>query len=365
MAKERIRRRVVIHGKTQWITGSTEQEYAENLFKAMGGASTAQKNHKHDFRQFADDWFQVFSKPNIDRTTAVTYERQLRLYIYPAFEGLFIEDLLPADVQRLFNSMDAGQPQKAKATKQKVKTVLNMIFQQAIEDGLIVRNPLTSKSIRIKGAASQVTKLYSVEQMQYIAAHIADVVKCEDRRYIALQALHPLRLEEVLGLRWKDIDLENGIIHVRNTVTHPTRNQPVFAEKTKTDASRRRIRLVEQIQGFLMSGALDSFVVGGKEPLSYQQVRRMCERIQKDIGFNERITPQRFRTTVLTDLYDATKDIKQAQAAAGHTTAAMTLKHYVQGREKVNDTAAPIASVYGLVCDRPCDTVEGPQSVVT
>ena len=52
--------------------------------------------------------------------------------------------------------------------------------------------------------------------------------------------------------------------------------------------------------------------------------------------------------TVLTDIYDTTKDIKQAQAAAGHTTAAMTLKHYVKGRNSTANTAAPVASLYGL-----------------
>ena len=51
---------------------------------------------------------------------------------------------------------------------------------------------------------------------------------------------------------------------------------------------------------------------------------------------------------MLTDLYDMTKDIKQAQAAAGHTTAAMTLKHYVKGRSEHRNTAVPIASAYGL-----------------
>lgn len=71
-------------------------------------------------------------------------------------------------------------------------------------------------------------------------------------------------------------------------------------------------------------------MVGGDAPFSYTQVRRMCGRIQKDMRFEQRIIPNRFRTTVLTDLYDSTKDIKQTQAAAGHTTAAMTLRHYVQ-----------------------------------
>lgn len=33
--------------------------------------------------------------------------------------------------------------------------ILNMVFEQAIEDGLIQRNPLHSRSIRITGQASK------------------------------------------------------------------------------------------------------------------------------------------------------------------------------------------------------------------
>lgn len=351
MARDRIRRRVVINGKTQWITGNTEQEYAERLMKAMNKAALAQQLAKHEFKAYAEHWFEVFSKPNVSQTTAVTYERQMRHYIYPVFEGMFVEDIRTADVQQFFNSMGAGKYRITKASKLKVKNVLNMILEQAVEDGLLPRNLLTSRNLRVTGAASKVTPVYSVEQMRNIVAHIGDVKRQNDRHYIALQALHPLRLEEVLGLRWEDIDRENNIIHVRNTVTHPTRNQGVFEEKTKTDASRRRIQLVAHVKNYLMPGPAHAFVVGGKAPLSYGMMRQVCKRIQKDMSFEERITPRRFRTTVLTDIYDTTKDIKQAQRAAGHTTAAMTLQHYVQGREQVGDTAAPIASAYGLISD--------------
>lgn len=72
-------------------------------------------------------------------------------------------------------------------------------------------------------------------------------------------------------------------------------------------------------------------------------------RIKKDTGFSEDVVPRRFRTTVLTDIYDETKDIKQTQAAAGHTTADMTLKHYVKGRQENSNTAVPVASRYGLI----------------
>ena len=126
----------------------------------------------------------------------------------------------------------------AKATKGKVKMVLNMILNAAVEDGLLANNPMKSSRLKITGKASKTTDVYSVEEMQYIVNHIRDVQSPVDRAYIALQSLHPLRLEEVLGLKWEDIDTENMVIHVRRAVTHPDRNQPEIKE-AKTEGSVR------------------------------------------------------------------------------------------------------------------------------
>lgn len=349
MAKSRIKRRIMIDGVERWATGANEQEYAECVARLMAGTQhdIPQSRQKHDFTAYSWNWFNVFSKPNVSKTTAITYERQLRYYICPALKGQALEDITTSDVQRMFNEMDANG-EKTKATKEKCKIVLNMIFQQAVEEDIIQKNPLVSKSIRIKGKPSHETEPYSVEQMQYIIRHIDDLKNPMDRTYIALHALHPLRPEEVFGLKWADIDMAAGIIHVRNTVTYPDRNQPVFEAKTKTEKSNRVLQLVPQIKDYLNSGKPDEFVLGGSKPLSYQQIQKMRKRIQREIGFEEAITPRRFRTTVLTDIYDRTKDVKLVQSAAGHTTAAMTMKHYVKGRSSNQATAEAIADAYGL-----------------
>ena len=80
-----------------------------------------------------------------------------------------IEDILPADVQRIFNGMNG-----ARETKIKTKNVLNMVFQQALEDGLIQRNPLLSKSIRITGRGCKPTEPYSVAQMRFLVQQYRD-----------------------------------------------------------------------------------------------------------------------------------------------------------------------------------------------
>lgn len=345
MAKaKKIRREIEINGIKRWISGNNEQEYAENLIQALQGVGNRLQfeEKKHDFQTYARKWFAVFSMPNVEIVTAATYECQLRRHVFPALVGKYLEDISPADIQSIFNSMDG-----ARESKIKVKNILNMIFEQAMEDNLISKNPLRSKSIRITGRASKPTQPYSVAQMRFLVQSLGRIEKPTDRAYLALHALHPLRLEEVLGLKWADIDFENQVIRVERAVTHPRRNRPEVKD-TKTEASRRTIDLVPQVIPYLHRGAPEDYVLGGREPLTYTQTRRMCERIQRNTGFEENITPRRFRTTVLTDLYDATKDIKQAQAAAGHTTAAMTLKHYVKGRSERTNTAAPIASAYGL-----------------
>lgn len=336
----KINRTVMVNGVKRWIHASNEQEYADKLLKLVGNQSTTPEPGKHLFSDYALTWFEVYSKPNIETATATTYKRQLTRYLLPGFDGIAVEDITTDDVQRLFNGMSG-----TKATKDKAKMVLNQILDAAVEDGYITKSPLRSKRVKITGKASKATTPYTVEQMRFLVQHIKDIQNPIDRAYLAIQALHPLRLEEVLGLQGADIDLENGAIHICRAVTHPTRNQPEV-KATKTQSSARTIGLSALAVPYLPQVKEGEFVFGGKRPLSYTQVRKMCNRIKRDTGFTENITPIRFRTTVLTDLYDQTKDIKLAQAAAGHTTSAMTLRYYVKGRESIAQAAAVVGEVY-------------------
>lgn len=336
----KINRTITIDGTKRWIHANTEQEYADKLMKLVGAQSTAADRSKHPFNKYAWNWFEVYSKPNLATATVQLYSRLFASHIVPAFEGMAVEDIGVDDIQRLFNSMDTS-----KETKHKTRRLLNQVLEAAADEGLLDKNPAKSKRIKITGAESTTTAVYSVEQMQYLVQRIGDIRKPLDRTYMAIQALHPLRLEEVLGLKWSDIDFEHMTLSVNRAVTHPKRNQPEVKD-TKTKSSVRTIGLSQLAVSYLTPGKADEFVLGGDTPLSYTQVRRMCERIERDTGFTEKITPKRFRTTVLTDLYDKTHDIKLVQAAAGHTTAEMTLKHYVKGRGNVVKSAAAIESAY-------------------
>ena len=58
----------------------------------------------------------------------------------------------------------------------------------------------------IHGLASEKTKTYSIEQMRYLLEHVGEIKNEFDRAWLALITAVPLRPEEVLGLRWRDVD---------------------------------------------------------------------------------------------------------------------------------------------------------------
>lgn len=328
---------VTINGVKRWITASSVQDFTDKIL-ALQAVPAA--NQKHPFEIYAKNWFAIYSAPNIESVTTITYQRQLNNYIIPAFSDMYIEDITTDDIQKLFNGIKG-----AKATKNKVRVVLNQILDSAVEDRYLSTNPLKSRRLRITGSDSVPTPPYTVEQMRYLLAHIDDVKKPLDRAWLALTLLHPLRPEETLGLKGEDIYTAGATITVRRAVTHPDRNQPEIKE-TKTSDSVRSLALSSLALPYLTDVKKDEYILGGSSPLSYTQVRRICEHIQKETGFNDKVTPQRFRTTVLTDIYDKTKDIKLTQAAAGHTTSAMTLKYYVKGRENSARATTAVEQVY-------------------
>ena len=62
-------------------------------------------------------------------------------------------------------------------------------------------------------------------------------------------------------------------------------------------------------------------------------MRDIWSRVRKQIDLCG-ATGYTFRHTVLTDLYDTTKDVKTTQRYAGHTNPDMTMRRYVHGREE-------------------------------
>ena len=346
--RRKIRRVISINGVQVWVTANSEQEYADKIIQLAGGSNRQSEGSKYTFKEYAERWYENFSKPNVANVTALSYRKQLDLHIFPVIGNKKLNMIKPADIQKIYNEMG----KTSKETKNKVKIVLNQVFKLAVDEELISNNPVNSSSIKLNGTAPKETKPYTVEQMRYLAAHVKDLKDNNARAWLALAVSLPLRPEEILGLKWEDVDLTNNIINVNGTVTHPDRNKPEYKPYTKTVSSVRTLAMPALVVDVLKDGGdKDSFVVGGKEPLSYTVLRKMLKKIEKDISFCEKITPRRFRTTVATDISSETKDLKLVQKMLGHSTPEMTLRHYDKGRNNAGDAAKAIEKCYRMTCD--------------
>ena len=336
--KERVQIGTDEYGKPiyKWASGTSKQDLLISVAKLLcesgqlGEKPVAKE--KHLFREYAQHWFEVFKKPTLRPLTAQNYLQQLNRHLCPAFGEMFIEDITPEAVQGFFNA----RKHLAQETQQKQMNILRMILDMAVEDGLIRLNPVKSKKVRLTSNTKTEREPLTREEMLNILRKIPQIEKVEERCFIAIQALHAMRPCEVLGLKWEDIDLNKGVIHIRRNVVHPKRNRPVVGD-TKTKLSKRVLTISQIALPYIQeaerrAGGRSDFVFGGREPLSYTQHRQMMNRISNQMNIKG-ITGYTFRHTVITDIYETTHDANIASAVAGHSKTSITMNRYSHTRQ--------------------------------
>lgn len=120
----------------------------------------------------------------------------------------------------------------------KIYEMLGNILKEAIKKDIIVKNPLTNV-IKPKSSRKnkEVEALTTDEQKAFVD-------KLEDEQYknIFLVALHTgMRIGEILALQPEDIDFDNKLINIDNTLTKNQNGKVIVGETTKTYESTRKI----------------------------------------------------------------------------------------------------------------------------
>lgn len=127
-------------------------------------------------------------------------------------------------------------------TIEKHFTLISGVLDDAIRDGIISSNPATLVKMprakdKFKGSSltvEQAKKLLSAAEAAGKPIYTA----------ILLSMVYGLRRSEVCGLRWQDIDFDNGAMHICNTIVKGDMKY-IEEERTKTKKSDRVIALVD------------------------------------------------------------------------------------------------------------------------
>lgn len=183
---------------------------------------------------FMRRWIGTTAVHEVKARTIQLYREMLDYYIAPAIGHVPLQKLSPQQIAQLYHErLQAGLSPR---TVQIIHAVLRRALQQALRWNLIPRNPVDLVK-RPRAERPEIATRTPDQVIRFLEA------AREDRLHAlyTLAATIGLRLGEVLGLRWDDVDLEAGTLTVSQTLGR-VGNTLTF-DTPKTRASRRTIDL--------------------------------------------------------------------------------------------------------------------------
>jgi integrase len=173
-------------------------------------------------------------------TTLHGYRTNLERYVLPALGGLTLQHLTPAHLNTLYGSMlvhggKGGRPLSAR-TVQAIHMTIRKALGDAARWGIVVRNVTELASPPRPRRVEMQT--WTAEELRAFLKHVEG-----ERLYAVwiLAASTGMRRGEVLGLRWRDVDLDRARASVRQTLVLAGRQ--VVTSEPKTSRGRRSIAL--------------------------------------------------------------------------------------------------------------------------
>ena len=308
-----------------------------------------------NFQHYVEKTYVPIVLPGMAKSTQSRTEGVIRNYLVPAFGGLCLRDLSRLSIQRYFSGL--ADSALAHESKDKIRDVLSSILGSAVDFGLLVKNPVEAIKMPSRRTGKRRSKPFVTPQqfdvlVQAVSEPYATMV------YVAVYT--GLRVSELVGLRWNDIQAEEhfdgeGVKHLRYTISIDERFCRGDWGAPKSESSNatigvnecvyQRIQRLKQLTVEIRAGrATRRYKVvksDGPEDLVFQSVRtgspmRDNNILTRHIKPAARKTGLGFvnwrclRTSHATWLKMLGADVKDAQAQMRHSRASTTLDYYQQ-----------------------------------
>ncbi|MBE6676855.1 MAG: site-specific integrase [Ruminococcaceae bacterium] len=333
--------------KTKSVLAHTKGECLEKLEKLKEECGRTAEKLKPDmpFGDWIDFWYQYFSSPKLRPTTQATYENRIYTHIIPSIGEIPLSKLTQNDLQQFYAKLKRTGRKKDVETKgtsvsdrmvRSCHALCRSALEKAVDEGLITRNP----SIGCKLPPKKNGEMKVLTQ--------AEIVRLLNQAYdegyyelFLLELTTGMRRGEILGLKWRDLNLETGELNIKRQLT----TKGVSVPKTKN--SIRTILLppdmLELLQDMKKNANCEwifpSPVKEGepRNPTAItKRFRIMLERAHcKHVRFHD------LRHTFATMALENGMDVKTLSAMIGHVSSETTLNIY----SHVTDTMRAQAAV--------------------
>ena len=284
-----------------------------------------------------NEWLETYQKEHIKARTYSRYQGLISMHILPALGATNISELGRREIQEFLTQQkkdgNIRNGEKLSATSANMMlSVLNLAFEYACDMEYIEENPCLR--VRRTKAETKRIEAFTVEEQRAIESEIA---RSDDRRLhgVLLCLYTGLRIGELLGLTWDDVDFTKGVIKVTKTVYREKNENGVWqlcVDTPKTKASDRVIPLPEYITDMLRQdyeNAKTPYVVENKkgERMSIRSYQYIFEKLTERAGVRK-LNFHALRHTFATRAIECGMDIKTVADIMGHQNASITLNRY-------------------------------------
>ena len=206
---------------------------------------------------------EVYKDKSIRANTKREYTHIYYKNISPYIGGRLINSLVKSDIQRLIDL--ANDDNYGYERQDKIKVILKDMLQRAVEDSLVINNPVSGVKLRAEKEIK--AKSLTIEEQNIFFDY------CKNTFYDNLfnVAVNTgLRPGELFALQLSDVDLENGYIDVNKTLVYQKYLdddcKTFHIEPPKTKQSYRKVPINSVCKAYLEKQFNLKKVISGKRP---------------------------------------------------------------------------------------------------
>lgn len=344
--------------KRKTFTGKTKEEVQRKMQPILAQIKSGDYIEPSNIKlaDWLDTWLTTYKKNVLKPTTYDSYETNIRRHLKPELGHLTLKELNVLHIQQFINQK--YEQGASTALLRKIRNILHGALKQAIINQLIAKNPVEGV-VMPKHSQKEIRVFTKEEEKQFIEALGNDRLATAFK----LDLVSGLRKGELLGLTWDCIDLENGIISVKQSLIRvknrnknaTKKNKYFVADTTKTVNSKRKVPIpktaIEMLKEHKRRQEYEKKLAGELyqdnnlvfcTALGNRIIPRNAERSFKRIANKAGIhgaTIHSLRHTYATRLFELGVPAKTVSELLGHKNVAYTLNIYTHVLPEVKQEA--------------------------
>ena len=213
------------------IYGKTEEQVRKKLAKAIAERDVGVHFDARGMfvGDYLDYWMESYVKANVKPRTLENYEYIVRMHLRPALGKVKLDKLRPVHLQNLYTTKLASG--LSPRTVGLMHTIVKAALKRAVRWEFVYRN--VADSAEPPKVPKKAVNVLTLPQVR-IFLRTAQGERLEALYVAALTA--GLREGELLGLRWRDVNLEHGTLEVRQQLIRTREGR--FFDTTKSGRGR-------------------------------------------------------------------------------------------------------------------------------